>query len=349
MRQSFAMIEALGISRAALDAWLASHVPGFSGLQTVEKFAAGQSNPTFLLSASSGRYVLRAKPPGRLLKSAHMVEREFRVMAALAESEVPVPRVLCLAEDAESPIGRGFFVMEFLDGRIFWDPALPELETPQRGAIYDAMNAVLAALHDVDPAAVGLADFGKPGNYFARQTARWAGQYRASAAAPRPQMERLIDWLEANMPPDDGQIALVHGDYRLDNMVFSPEVPQVIGLLDWELATLGHPLADLAYQCMQWRLPHGGGMRGLGGLERGALGLPEEAEYVARYCARRGIAPPDNWAFYLAFAFFRLAAILEGVVARARGGNASNPDKAREYAGAIPVLLGLATEVIGED
>ncbi len=342
------MTHAPDISVSALAPWLEANVAGFRGLERVEKFAAGQSNPTYLLTAQSGRYVLRAKPAGKLLPSAHMVEREFRVMAALAPTNVPVARMLALAEDGQSPIGRAFFIMEHLDGRLFWDPALPELEAGARGRIYRAMGRLLADLHMLDPARIGLADYGKPGNYFARQTARWAGQYRASAPEPRPQMERLIDWLEVNMVADDGQVALVHGDYRLDNIMFCRDREEVLGLLDWELSTLGHPLADLAYQCMQWRLPHGGGMRGLGGLDRAALGLPDEREYVAAYAARRGIETPENWPFYLAFAFFRLTAILEGVVARARAGNASNPAKAREYEAAIPQLLALASEVIGE-
>ena len=336
------------ISAEALGPWLAANVAGFGGLRRIEPIVAGQSNPTYLLEAESGRYVLRAKPPGRLLPSAHMVEREFRVMQALAGTPVPVPRMLALAGDAESPLGRAFFVMEHLEGRVFWDPALPDLAPAARGRVYDAMNRVLADLHGLDPAALGLGDFGKPGNYFARQTARWAGQYRASAPRPRAQMERLIAWLEANMVEDDGLSALVHGDYRLDNMMFSEDGGEVLGLLDWELSTLGHPLADLAYQCMQWRLPHEGGMRGLGGLDRAALGLPDEAAYLAAYAARRGIEVPRNWPFYLAFAFFRLAAILEGVVARARAGNAANPARARAYEAAIPVLLELASEVIGE-
>ncbi len=336
------------ISAEALGPWLAANVAGFGGLHRIEPIVAGQSNPTYLLEAESGRYVLRAKPPGRLLPSAHMVEREFRVMQALAGTPVPVPRMLALAEEGESPLGRAFFVMEHLEGRVFWDPALPELSPAARGRVYDAMNRVLADLHGLDPAALGLGDFGKPGNYFARQTARWAGQYQASAPRPRAQMERLIAWLEANMVEDDGLSALVHGDYRLDNMMFSEDGSEVLGLLDWELSTLGHPLADLAYQCMQWRLPHEGGMRGLGGLDRAALGLPDEAAYLAAYAARRGIEVPRNWPFYLAFAFFRLAAILEGVVARARAGNAANPARARAYEAAIPVLLELASEVIGE-
>jgi aminoglycoside phosphotransferase (APT) family kinase protein len=271
------MIDGLGISQSGLDAWLTANVAGFQGLMSVEKFGTGQSNPTYRLRAASGDCVLRAKPPGQLLASAHMVEREYRVMAALKETGVPVPEMLALADDATSPIGRGFFVMRFLEGRIFWDPTLPELEPTMRGAVSDAMNAVLAALHAVNPHAVGLGDFGKPGNYFARQTDRWSKQYRASEIAHVPDMDRLIDWLPAHMPADDGQVALVHGDFRLDNMIFHPSEPRVIGVLDWELSTLGHPLADLAYQVSQWRLPYEAGMKGLGGVDRKALGLPTEA------------------------------------------------------------------------
>lgn len=342
------MIESLGIDENALERWLDNHVPGFHGLRGVEKFATGQSNPTYRLDAASGACVLRAKPPGPLLPSAHLVEREYRVMHALAGTPVPVPAVLALASDATSPIGRAFFVMEHLDGRIFWDPALPDLPTSGRAAVFDAMNATLAALHMVNVDKAGLGDFARPGNYFARQTQTWARQYRASAQPPDPRVEALIGWLGDNMPADDGQVALVHGDYRLDNMIFARDAPRVIGLIDWELATLGHPLADLAYQCMQWRLPHGGGMRGLGGLDRAALGLPDEAGYVAAYCARRAIAVPDNWSFYLAFAYFRLTAILSGVVARARAGNASNPAAAQRYESALPVLVAQATDVIGD-
>jgi aminoglycoside phosphotransferase (APT) family kinase protein len=340
------MIAGLEIGLGELDDWLRRHVPGFSTLRGAVKFDTGQSNPTYRLDAASGCYVLRAKPPGKLLKSAHMVEREFRVMAALAGSAVPVPRMYCLVDDATSPIGRAFFIMEFLAGRVFWDPALPELRKAERGEIYRAMNAVLADLHSVDISAVGLSDFGKPGNYFARQCGRWSAQYRASALVPSADMERTMTWLAANLPPDDGQIALVHGDFRLDNMIFHRSEPRVIGLLDWELSTLGHPLADLAYQCSQWRLPHVGGMRGLGGLDRAALGLPGEADYVAAYLRRRGLGRIDNWQFYTAFSLFRIAAILTGVVRRAHDGNASNPDSARSYADAIPVLAAKAIEAI---
>ncbi|MBJ3762840.1 phosphotransferase [Maribius pontilimi] len=339
------MIEGLGISQDALGDWLTAHVDGFRSLERVEKFSGGQSNPTYRIIAASGNFVLRAKPPGELLKSAHQVDREYRVMAALADTHVPVPRMFALADDETSPIGRAFFVMEHLQGRIFWDPALPD-ETPQtRAAIYDAMNATLAHLHMVDVDAAGLGDFGKPGNYFARQTDRWSRQYRASVDAPSDDMARLMDWLPDHMPADDGAVALVHGDYRLDNMIFAPQAPEVIGLLDWELSTLGHPLADLAYQCMQWRLPHDGGMRGLGGLDRADLGLPSERDYVARYCERRGIGDIDNWPFYLVFSFFRLASILQGVFARAQAGNASNPEKARQYGEAVPVLARMARDL----
>jgi aminoglycoside phosphotransferase (APT) family kinase protein len=335
----------LGMSLAQLDGYLSAAVPGIAAVQAVAKFGTGQSNPTYLITAQSGRYVLRSKPPGDLLPSAHAVDREFRVMQALAKTAVPVPRVLHLADAATSPSGRAFFVMEHLDGRIFWDPALPEVAPAGRAAIYDAMNAALAALHAVDTAAVGLSDFGKPGTYFARQLDRWGRQYLASVAAPTPDMARIIAWLEQQMPPDDGQVALVHGDWRLDNMIFAPDGPDILGVLDWELSTLGHPLADLAYQCMQWRLPNDGRMRGLGGIDRAAHGLPTEAEYVAAYCARRGLPMIDNWAFYLVFAFFRLAAILAGVAARADSGNASNPDQARAYGQAVPVLATLALQV----
>jgi len=325
---------------AELGRWLEARIDGFSGLSAARKFGDGQSNPSYHLIADSGDYVLRAKPPGNLLKSAHQVDREFRVMQALAETEVPVPRMDYLS-DEDTPLGRMFFVMEYLPGRIFWDPALPELDQDDRGAIYDAMNETLARLHEVDVDAVGLRDFGAPGNYFARQTARWSKQYRASALEANADMDWLMDWLDAHMP-DDETSRLVHGDYRLDNMIFHPTEPRVIALLDWEISTLGHPLADLAYQCMQWRLPHGGGMRGLGGLDRAAIGLPTEDAYVARYCERRGLPAIDNWPFYLAFSFFRLAAILQGVVRRAHDGNASNPKRAREMAEAIPVLAKMA-------
>ncbi|TPM97901.1 phosphotransferase family protein [Mesorhizobium sp. B2-1-3A] len=340
------MSDANALDQAALAPYLEAEIPGFCGLASIEKFKSGQSNPTYLLTAASGRYVLRAKPPGQLLKSAHQVDREFRVMKALAVTAVPVPEMLHLSAE-DSPIGRMFYVMDFLDGRIFWDPALPEArDNDERAAIYDAMNSTLAALHDVEVEAVGLADFGRPGNYFERQLARWTSQYRASETGTIADMDRLIAWLETHMPADDGRVSLVHGDYRLDNLIFAPDQPRVLAVLDWELSTSGHPFADIAYQCMQWRLPHASGFRGLGGIDRAALGLPSEEAYVAAYCRRRGLDGIGNWTFFLAFSFFRLAAICQGVYRRALDGNASNPEKARTYGEAVKLLSRLAAELI---
>jgi aminoglycoside phosphotransferase (APT) family kinase protein len=338
----------LGISFAALDAYLTREIDEFEGLIEVTKFGTGQSNPTYQVTATSGNYVLRSKPPGRLLPSAHAVDREFRVMGALANTDVPVPEVLHLAEAETSPSRRAFFVMRFLPGRIFWDPALPDCDIAERSAIYDAMNTALAALHDVDVEGVGLGDYGRQGNYFARQLERWSSQYRASVDAPSDAMAQIMAWLAANMPSDDGQVTLVHGDWRLDNMIFQPDRAVIAGVLDWELSTLGHPMADLAYQCMQWRLPNQGDMRGLAGIDRAALGLPSEAQYVADYARRRGQGTIKDWPFYLVFAFFRLAAILAGVAARAVAGNASNPAMARKYGAAVPALAAMATIVINE-
>jgi len=323
-------------------------VPGFSGLHAVEKFNTGQSNPTYRVEADSGNYVLRAKPPGTLLKSAHQVDREYRVMKALAANNVPVPQVYGLTGE-DSAIGRMYFVMELVEGRIFWDPALPEVSKQERTAIYDGMNDVLARLHSVDPEAAGLADFGRSGSYFARQIRRWSEQYIASKTEELPKMDRLMDWLWDNLPDDDGLVSVVHGDYRLDNMIFAPHGEEVRALIDWELSTLGHPLADLSYQCMQWRLPHKSGFRGLGGLDRDELGIPSEADYVARYSERSGIAV-DNWTFCLSFSFFRLAAILQGVYKRSLDGNASNPERAKEIGLAVPQLASMANDIMsGKD
>jgi len=334
-----------------LAPYLKGEIDGFGELQSVEKFSGGQSNPTFRLTCDSGQYVLRAKPPGELLKSAHQVDREFRVMQALQSTNVPVPKMLHLAEE-DNPLGRMFFVMEFLDGRILWDPALSELaetENRQRGEIYDSMNKALAALHSVDPSSVGLEEFGVPGNYFARQVSRWSKQYLASEVDHIEEMHNLIKWLEMNMPEDDGVVSLVHGDYRLDNMVFAAESAAILGILDWELSTLGHPLADLAYQCMQWRLPNAGSFRGLAGVDRKSLGIPTEKEYVANYCRRRNIENIENWFFYVAFSFFRLGAILQGVYKRSLDGNASNPQKAKLYGAAVPVLSQMAMTMIRDE
>lgn len=334
---------------AAMAPYLEAHVEGFRGPVKATKFGDGQSNPTFRLDAASGPYVLRAKPPGELLKSAHQVDREHRVMHALAGTPVPVPRMFHLSGD-DNPMGRMFYVMEFKDGRVLWDPALPEHQPAERAALYDEMNRVLAALHDVDHVAVGLEDFGRPGSYVERQFNRWSKQYQASATEPNEDLENAIKWLEKNLPPDDGQVSLVHGDYRLDNVMFAKDRPEIIAVLDWELSTLGHPIADLAYQCMNWRLPYKAGFRGLAGVERShATGLPIEEDYVAKYCERRGITSIDNWTGYLAYNLFRMAAILQGVYRRALDGNASNPEKARAVGQAIPVIGRITAEFLEKE
>lgn len=309
-----------------LGEYLAAHIPGFEGPLSTEKFAGGQSNPTFKLTANGIPYVLRRKPPGELLKSAHAVDREFRVISALQNTDVPVPRTHVLCED-ESIIGSMFYVMEYLEGRILWNPALPEAaNNAERSAIFDSMNATMAALHTVDVDSVGLSDYGRPGNYFERQVGRWSKQYRASETQNIPEMERLMDYLVANMPRDDGQVRLVHGDYRLDNLMFHNTEARVIALLDWELSTLGNPLADLANQCMAWMLPGGGGIAGMAGVDRKSLGIPSDEEYIAKYCERTGRKSIENWNFYIVFSMFRLAAILQGVAKRAEMGNASSPE-----------------------
>ena len=327
-----------------LGPYLEAQVDGFAGLTDAQKFSDGQSNPTFLLTAASGRYVLRKQPPGVLLKSAHAVDREFRVIGALARSDVPVARVYHLCEDPDV-LGGMFYVMSYEDGRVFRDPALPKLGNDDRAAAYDQMNRVLAALHDVDVVAVGLSDFGHPGNYFERQIGRWTRQYRASETDAIPEMDRLIDWLPENMPADDGKAGLVHGDYRLDNIMFDRSAPRVQAVLDWELSTLGHPYSDLAYQCMQLRVPRDAVVGGLGGIDREALGIPGEDEYVARYCERRGIDGIPDWDFYLVFSFFRLAAILQGVLKRALDGNASSR-KALVFGRLAPQLARMAADVV---
>ena len=337
-----------GNFESAVLPFLAEHAPG-RGKIAIRKFGIGQSNPTYLIERGGVSSVLRTKPPGRLLRSAHLVEREYRVMKALKGSGVPVPGMIALADDRASPTGRACFLMERIEGRVFYDPLLPELDRAERRSVYDQMNQVLAALHELDPAESGLSDFGKPGGYFARQARRWTGQYLASRQRPDANMDRLTEWLASNLPPDDGQAAIVHGDYRLDNMIFGSDPPIVRALIDWELSTLGHPMADLAYQCMQWRLPHDARPPGLGDADRADLGLPEEREYVERYCETRSVPFPENWTFYLVFAFFRFAAILEGVARRASDGNASNPEAAAEYGRTAPVLARMAVEIIERD
>jgi len=332
-----------------LLAYLEENVTGFQGPARLEKFTGGQSNPTYKLTAYSGQYVLRRKPPGVLLKSAHAVDREFRVQRALKNSKVPVARVHHLCENVDI-LGSMFYIMDFCDGRIFWKADLPELDQPaERGAIYTEMNRVLSELHKVNVQSVGLSGYGKPGNYFSRQLTRWTGQYRASELQVIPAMEDLIAWLTENQPADDGKVALVHGDYRLDNLVFHKERPEIIAVLDWELSTLGHPYADLAYQCMQMRMPYQEkGISGLEGIDLGEIGIPTENEYVASYCRRMKIDGIDNWEFYLAFSFFRLAAIIQGVAKRAVMGNASN-EKAAALGQWVEPLASLALGVINKN
>lgn len=334
---------AFDFDEGALAGYLEEHVEGFRGPLTVAKFAGGQSNPTFLLQAETGKYVLRRKPPGELLKSAHAVDREFRVMSALANSEVPVAKAYHLCEDA-AVIGSMFYLMEYIDGRVLWDPALPGMAPTERKAIYREMNRVLAALHSVDIDAVGLSDYGKPGNYFERQIGRWSKQYRAAETETIEGMEHLMDWLPNNLPADDGKVCLAHGDFRLDNMMFHPTDPRVLALVDWELSTLGHPFADLAYQCMQLRMPHESVMSGLGDIDRDAFGIPSEEAYVAEYCERMQIDGIPNWNFYLAFSFFRLASILQGVKKRSLEGNASS-QKAMEMGALTRPLAEMAVKL----
>ncbi|NIF77920.1 phosphotransferase [Paraburkholderia sp. Cy-641] len=309
----------------ALAAWLTRHVDGFAGPLTLEQFAGGQSNPTFKLITPSRSYVMRAKPgpAAKLLPSAHAIEREYRVMHALAGTDVPIAQMLALCED-ESVIGRAFYVMEFVEGRVLWDQSLPGMTAAERTAIYDEMNRVIAALHSVDVAAAGLADYGKPGNYFARQIGRWSKQYLASETEPIDAMQRLIEWLPQHMPAEtSGRTSVVHGDYRLDNLIFDRYEPRVLAVLDWELSTLGDPLADFAYHCMAWHVDPGQ-FRGIAGLDWSALGIPDEAQYVERYCQRTGFEIHGDWNFYLAYNMFRIAAILQGIMKRVVDGTASS-------------------------
>jgi aminoglycoside phosphotransferase (APT) family kinase protein len=316
---------------AALQRHLERELPGFAGPLTVEQFKGGQSNPTYKLVTPLRTYAMRSKPGpvARLLPSAHAIEREFRVMSALAETDVPVARMFLLCDD-ESVIGRAFYVMEFVEGRVLWEQSLPGFTREGRAEVYDEMNRVIAALHSVDFRKVGLADYGKPGNYFQRQLGRWSKQYVASQLQPIPEMDRLIDWLPAHLPAsalDESQVSIVHGDYRLDNLIFAADAPRIAAVLDWELSTLGHPLADFSYHCMAWHIPPGT-FRGIGGLDHAALGIPDERAYVRRYCERTGRADPDavmaDWNFYLAYNLFRLAAITQGIAKRVVEGTAAS-------------------------
>ena len=309
---------------AALERYMRENVDGFAGALSVEQFKGGQSNPTYRLTAGGKSYVMRRKPPGKLLPSAHAVDREYRVITALGGSDVPVPRTYCLCTD-ESVIGSMFYVMDCVEGRVLWDPQLPDVARGERAAIFDEMNRVVAALHRVDYAAIGLGDYGKPGNYFARQIDRWSRQYKASETEKIEAMDRLMEWLPSNIPAGD-ETAIVHGDYRIDNMIFHPSEPRVLAVLDWELSTLGHPMADFSYHLMTWRLS-AREFRGLRGCDLDALGIPGEKEYLDRYLRRSGAksAPgKKDLAFCMAYNMFRAAAIFQGVMARALAGNAAS-------------------------
>ena len=339
--------QAAQIDLVALAHYLEARLPGFRGPIEAEKTPTGQSNPTFLLTSPSGRYVLRKKPPGQLLKCAHAVDREYRVMKGLQGDRRAGAAHAAPVRGRRRASARRSIVMEFVDGTVFWDPALPELSNAQRAKLYDEQNRALAALHSVDPAKVGLADFGKAGSYFARQRDRWTKQYRASETERMEDMETLIAWLEKNEPPDDGRAALVHGDYRIDNMIFTPDGSRLLAVIDWELSTIGHPFSDLAYQCMQWRLPNQEAMRG-----------PRAASTARRSASRprRNTSPSTasawgsphipHWNFCLAFSFFRLAAIVQGVKKRGLDGNASNPERARQTGEMMPMLAKMGAGVI---
>ncbi|MBX3605870.1 MAG: phosphotransferase [Piscinibacter sp.] len=327
----------------ALEAYLATRLDGYAGPLAVEQFKGGQSNPTFKLVTPQRTYVMRCKPGpvAKLLPSAHAIEREYLVMSALRDSDVPVPRMLLLCED-ESVIGRAFYLMEFMAGRVLWDQTLPGMTPAQRGAIYDEMNRVIAALHRVDVTGA-LATYGKHGNYFERQIGRWSKQYVASITEPIDAMDRLMAWLPAHMPAgarDEREKSVVHGDFRLDNLVFHPDEPRILAVLDWELSTIGHPLADFSYHCMSWHIPTGM-FRGIGGADLAALGIPDERAYVRRYCERTGRADPDavmaDWNFYMAYNLFRMAGILQGIAKRVVEGTASSAQARQAAAGARPL------------
>ena len=340
----------------SLDNWLKKNLDGFAGPLRLEMFKGGQSNPTYKLITPQKSYVMRAKPGpvAKLLPSAHAIEREFAVMQGLRGTEVPVAQMHCLCED-ESVIGRAFYVMEYVEGRVLWDQALPGMTARQRTDMYNEMNRVQAALHCVDFAKQGLADYGRPGNYFERQINRWSKQYKASTSGagtlsqPIAEMERLIEWLPAHMPASAGNpgnaesasiASIVHGDYRLDNMIFHPTEPRILAVLDWELSTIGHPLADFSYHCMAWHIPPGA-FRGIGGLNHAALGIPSEQDYIRMYCERTGFATPAalqaDWNFYMAYNLFRMAAILQGIAKRVEAGTAASPQAMASAAGARPL------------
>jgi len=336
--------QAHGVDVDKLEAWLNEHLEGFRGPLTIERFSGGQSNPTYQLITPHQNYVMRTKPGpvAKLLPSAHAIEREFKVMQALRGTNVPVAEMHVLCED-ESVIGRAFFIMAFVQGRVFWDQRLPDMSAVERAGIYDEMNRVIAALHTVPYVAHGLESYGKHGNYFERQIGRWTKQYLASVTQPIPEMDQLMAWLPAHMPAsaqDASKVSIVHGDFRLDNLMFHPSEPHALALLDWELSTLGHPLADFSYLCMSWHIPPGA-FRGIGGVDLAALGIPSESENIHRYCDRTGLATPADlkvdWNFYLAYNLFRMAAILQGIAKRVEAGTASSENAKASAAGARPL------------
>jgi aminoglycoside phosphotransferase (APT) family kinase protein len=327
---------------ARLEMWMQMEVEGYAGPLRVEQFRGGQSNPTYKLLTPGQCYVLRRKPPGKLLPGAHAVEREYRVIAALAGQGFPVARAFGLCTD-ETVIGTPFYVMEMVEGRIFWEPELPQISAAERPRYFDAMNAALAQLHRIDPEAAGLADYGRPGNYFERQIGRWSKQYWGDVDAGRvAAMDRLVEWLPANIPPGEDEARVIHGDFRCDNMIFHPTEPKVLAVLDWELSTLGHPLADFSYHLMMYRIP-AGITTGLAGLDLRALNIPTEEEYVAAYCRRTGRAGIPHLDFYIAFNLFRLSAIVHGIKGRLARGTAASAH-ADKMAASLEGLAGLAWE-----
>jgi aminoglycoside phosphotransferase (APT) family kinase protein len=330
---------------ARLAEWMAANVEGFAGPMVVEQFKGGQSNPTYKLVTPGHSYVLRRKPPGNLIPGAHAVDREARVLSALGKAGFPVAHVFGLCTD-DAVIGTWFYVMDMVEGRVFWDNTFPEIARDDRPAYFDAMNATIAQLHGFDPAAIGLGDYGKPGNYFARQIGRWTRQYLEDELAGRnPDMDALVAWLPENIPPGD-ETSVVHGDFRCDNMIFHPTEPRILAVLDWELSTLGHPLADFAYNAMMYRVTPDI-VPGLGGADIAALNIPSEADYVAAYCRRTGRASIPNYPFYLAFNLFRLAAIFHGIKGRVLRGTAANAQAAAR-AEALPRLARIAREAMEE-
>ena len=335
------------LDAARVTEYLSENVCGFSGPIEVEKFQIGQSNPTFLLKTPAKNYVLRRKPPGVLLKSAHAVDREFRVQSALAGTDVPVAKMHHLCEDNDV-IGTMFYVMDAIDGRNHTLPTMPDVDNVRRGAVIDEMNRVLAALHDVDIDAVGLSDYGAPGNYFERQIGRWSKQYRASETVEVPAMNELMERLVEQMPEDDGQRTLVHGDYRIDNMMFEHDGPNCLAVLDWELSTTGHPYADLAAVIMQWQMPANKEGRGFEGVDRAKIGVPTDNQFIESYCQRRGIGKIDNFGFYLAFNFFRMTGIIQGVLKRAVDGNASNPERGIQMGQYVPVFANAGLQALNK-